>query len=145
MRVVDVEACPVGEDQVDEARLLLGGRLLLLHVLEAPGVSQGTLRLVVPADAGGAIRLVGIDEQERRQDRVEVRLVLDGDPVLGFDAHPLRNRHGAPGTAGREGKQTAGGRLYAPSRRDAYRYWPVLMTRSTALCFSFISPMRGLT
>src|SRR5215471_11740256 len=114
MRVVDVEACPVGEDQLDEARLLLGWRLLLLHVLEAPRVSQGALRIVVPADAGGAVRLVRIDEEERRQDRVEVGLVLDGDPVLGFDTHHLRNRHGAPGTAGREGNKRREGASTLP-------------------------------
>src|SRR5262249_24461825 len=141
--VVDVAARPVGEDEIDEARLLLGGRLLLLHVLEAAGVAERTLRLVVPADPRGAVRLVGVDEQERRQDRVGVGLVLDGDPVLGFDAHHLRHRHGAPGTAGREGTQPRGGGTQG--RRNAYRYWPVLITRSTALCFSLVSPIRGLT
>src|SRR5262249_54331359 len=113
--------------------------------LEAPGVAERALRLVVPADPRGAVRLVGVDEQERRQDRVEVGLVLDGDPVLGFDAHHLRNRHGAPGTAGHEGNKRRGGAPPPPSRRNAYRYWPVLITRSTALCFSLVSPIRGLT
>src|SRR5215475_3024786 len=39
----------------------------------------------------------------------------------------------------REGEPTL-----PPAGRDQ-RYWPVLMTRSTARCLSFTSPMRGLT
>ena len=91
--VVDVEAGPVREDQVDEARLLLGRELLLLGVLEPPGVPQRALGLVVPADARGPVGLVGVDEEEGGQDRVEVRLVADGDPVLGLDPHHLRDGH----------------------------------------------------
>jgi hypothetical protein len=52
VRVIDVEARAVRQDQVDEARLLLGRDVLVLGVLEAPGVAQRTLRLVVPPDAG---------------------------------------------------------------------------------------------
>ncbi|MDO8475989.1 MAG: hypothetical protein Q7W02_07275, partial [Candidatus Rokubacteria bacterium] len=47
---------------------------LLLHVLEAARVPEGALGLVVPPDARGAVRFVRVDEQERREDRVEVGL-----------------------------------------------------------------------
>ena len=97
--VVHVEARPVGEDQVDQPRLLLRRDLLVLHVLEAPGVAQGALRLVVPADARRPIRLIGVDQEERGEDRIEVGLVLDRDAVLGLDAHYFRNRHDVPGTS----------------------------------------------
>ncbi len=93
MGVVHVEAGAVGEDQVDEARLFLRGYLLVLHVLEPARVAQRALRLVVPADAGGAVGLVGVDQQQRGQNWIEVRLVLDRDAVLGLDPHHLRNRH----------------------------------------------------
>jgi hypothetical protein len=93
MGMVDVEARAIGEDQVDQARLFLRGDLLVFHVLEPAGVAQRALRLVVPPDAGRAVRLVGIDEQERGEDRVEVRLVLDRDAVFGLDPHYLRNGH----------------------------------------------------
>src|SRR5262249_14624820 len=45
------------------------------------------------------------------------------------------------------GEGTDGGRerRYAPPRRQPYRYWPVLMTRSTARCLSFVSPISGFT
>ena len=157
--VVDVEARPVGQDQVDEARLLLGGQLLLLGVLEAPGVAQRALGLVVPADARGPVGLVGVDEEERGQDRVEVRLVPDRDPVLGLDPHHLRDGHAvlAPARVTRcppatspalrrgRGRQKRGegsaGRCPHPA---AYRYWPVVM-RSTGRCLSLLSPVSGLT
>src|SRR5262249_58704923 len=103
VRVVDVKARPVGEDQVDEARLLLRGHLFVLHVLEAARVAQRALRLVVPADAGGPVGLVGVDQQQRGEDRVEVGLVLDRDAVFGLDPHHLRNRHGRPRMLDRAG------------------------------------------
>src|SRR6185436_11492729 len=121
----------------DEARLFLGGQVLLLHVLEAAGVPEGALRLVVPADARGPVRLVGVDEKERGQDRVEVRLVLHRDPVLGLDAHDFRDRHVVPLglTVSRAdedppavvsaGGADGGDASSPPSRYRSYRYWPV--------------------
>src|SRR5439155_22544775 len=53
--VVHVEARAVGQDQVDQARLFLGGALLLLHVLEAARIAERALRLVVPAHARRAV------------------------------------------------------------------------------------------
>src|SRR5213595_2677749 len=61
--VIDVEARAVGQNEVDEARLLFGRAFFLLHVLEAARVAQRTFGLVVPAHARGPVRLVGVDEQ----------------------------------------------------------------------------------
>src|SRR5439155_14491825 len=148
VRVVHVEARPVGQDQVDEARLLLGRDLLVLHVLEAAGVAQRALRLVVPSDPGRPVGLVRVDEQQRGEDRIEVGLVLDRDTVLGLDSHHFLNRHDAPGSPFAlrgEKTRTAGERPALPPAVVPYRYWPVLMTRSTARCLSLISPMSGFT
>src|SRR5438132_478053 len=79
------DARGVGHDVVEEAPLLVGRGLFLLHVLDAARLAQRTVVLLVPAHAGGPVRLVGVDEQERREDRVEVRLVLGRDPVLGLE------------------------------------------------------------
>src|SRR5947208_7446271 len=134
MRVIDVEAGAIGKNQVGQARLFLGGALLLLHVLEAPRVAERALRLVVPPDPGRPECLVGVDQQQRGQDRVEVRLVLDRDPVLGFDAHDFRDGHASPVAS--EQKPMAGGqgRYEGGPRRPpsdlGYMYWPVLTTFS---------------
>ncbi len=139
MGVVHVEAGAVGQDQVDEARLFLGGALLFLHVLEAPGIPQRTLCLVVPSHARAAIGLVGVDQQQGGQDRVEVRLILDRDPVLGLDAHDFRDGHAVPSneavrkkkpgpSAARGGKR--GGRTPAPSSNGSGRSPP---PRSTGI------------
>jgi hypothetical protein len=93
VRVVDVEARAVAEDEVDEARLLLGRELPLLRVLEATRVPERALRLVVPPDPRRAIGLVGVDQEQGRQDGIEIRVVPDGDPVLGLDPHHLRDSH----------------------------------------------------
>src|SRR5207247_10171581 len=62
----------------------------------AAGVAERALGLVVPAQARGRVRLVRVDEQKRGEDGVEIRLVLDRDPVLGLDAHDFRDGYAVP-------------------------------------------------
>src|SRR3989441_869867 len=147
--VVDVEARAVGEDEVDEARLFFRRAFLLFHVLEAARVAQRALGLVVPAHARGPVRLVRVDEQKRGEDGVEIRLVLDRDPVLGLDAHDFRDGHAVPRSLENRnpwpgpGGRTRGARR--PPLDRNYRYCPVLTMRSTLRCFSLDSPISGFT
>ena len=101
VRMVDVVAGAVRQDHVGQPEVLLGS-LPGLHRLEPPRVPQGRLLLVVPPDPAERPR-VGVDQQGRREDGVELRRARSGDPVLRLDAHDLGNRHKRrvlPGTTG---------------------------------------------
>src|SRR5207244_8552597 len=95
-----------------------------------------------------SVRFVRVDEQERGEDRVEVRLVLDRDPVFGLDAHDFRDGHSSLARREQKPRPGARGRTRGARRTPldrAYRYCPVLTTRSTLRCFSLDSPMSGFT
>ena len=69
--------------------------VLLAVDLEAAGVGQRVLLVVVPEDLSGVIFAVGVDEQDTAGDRIEVGITLDGDPVLDLRTHHLRYGHPA--------------------------------------------------
>ena len=93
MGVVDVEACPIGQDCVGEVRL--NHRRQGARTDRAPGVVARRLVVEVPADVVGKARGEGVDEQGRGDDRVGVAL-SGGDAVLGLDADELRDGHDVP-------------------------------------------------
>src|SRR5205823_11558309 len=92
--VVDVVPGAVLEDDRQQAPLLLQD--LEAGPFEAPGVAQRVLLLVVPAHTAQARGREGVDQHRRGLDRVVDLLSsrsTDHDPVLGLDAHDLRDRH----------------------------------------------------
>ena len=93
MGVVDVVARAVHQRLVAGDVLLLVRRVLLAVDLEAPGVGQGILLVVVPQDLAGVVFAVGVDEENAARDGIEVGITLDGDPVLDLRPHHLRNGH----------------------------------------------------
>src|SRR4029453_2494516 len=79
VRVVDVVARPVHQRLVAGDVLLLVRRVLLAVDLEAAGIRQRVLLVVVPEDRAGVVFAVGVYEEDAARDRVEVTVVLDRD------------------------------------------------------------------
>ena len=89
--MVHVVAGPVWQDHVGQAEVFLHG-LAFLDRLEAAGVAERRLLLVVPPDAAQR-PCIGVDQKRGGQDRVEVAHAGAGDAVLGLDAHDLGDGH----------------------------------------------------
>ncbi len=98
VRVVDVQPCPVGEDHVGQAEVLVGelrGVGDLPRHVEAPGVAQRALLLEVPAcpaRAHGGVG-VGVDDLGGRKHGVGVRLAGHRDAELGLGSHHSLHAH----------------------------------------------------
>src|SRR5262249_10557398 len=101
---------------------------------------------VVPPHAGGTVRLVRVDEEQRGQDRIEVGLVLDLDAVLGLDAHDFRDGHAVPSklvvkkNPGRGSRPGGNGGLDAPPLSEVR--WGALAPRSPTGIARFSRPAR---
>ena len=102
VRVVDVEARAVGEDDVRGAEVVevtgVRRRAGARAQVEPPRVAQRGLHLVVPPGAAGARHLrgrrVGQDDLGGGDDGVRRRVARDGDPVLDLGAHDAPRGHG---------------------------------------------------
>ena len=112
VRVVDVEAGAVGEDDVGEPGVLVGevlrGVVEGTGVGEAARVAQGGLLLIVPAcpSALGELRAggVGVDDLRGGHHRVGARLARHGDPVFDLGTHDAAYGHAfEPSPFGRGG------------------------------------------
>ena len=98
MGVVDVEPCPVGEDDVGQPDIVVGQLAGICHVAgqgETAGVPQRVLLLVVPSGVRQPrlTRGIPVDDLGRDQDRVHVRVARHGDAVLGLDPHHTPKCH----------------------------------------------------
>ncbi len=91
--MVDVVTGAVRQDDVHEARVIVDG-CLGDPSIEPARIAQRILFLVVPLDAGERRGCIGVDQQRRRQDGIELARPARRDPVFGLYAADLGNRHG---------------------------------------------------
>src|SRR5215831_12578760 len=143
MRVIDVQPCAVGQDDIGQPEILVSQLARVCGIpgqVEAARIAERILLLEVPPRSPGlgrGCRVVSVDDLRGGDHRVRTRLPGYGDAVLGLDAHHPADAHRSHSSAGRQAGLRARGHSpagVAPSavRQEgtAHRYWPVLATVS---------------